>query len=130
MAGTVAAIVFGTIGATVAVTKLVWDRRDRRLVEQRKAEEAELLTHERERLRREQAQWDAADQAEDEARRLPIYSEAEAREFLRQSGAPKPAVGPRVGRTATRWGTPFGVVALGVVLVLGVVAGLVWVILR
>jgi Flp pilus assembly protein TadB len=117
VAGTVAAIVFGTIGAAVAITKLTWDRRDRRLAEQRKAEEAELLTHERERLRREQAQWEAADQAEDEAHRLRIYSEAEAREFLRQPRAPSRAAGRGV----------FGF-ALGVVVVLAVVAGLVWVV--
>lgn len=87
LAGTVAAIVFGTIGATVAITKLIWDRRDRRMDERRKAEEAAVLAHENERLRREQAQWQAADQAYDEEHRFRVYSEAEARQFLSQPRA-------------------------------------------
>jgi hypothetical protein len=87
VAGTVAAIVFGTIGATIAITKLLWDRRDRRAHELRKAEEAAVLAHENERLRRERAQWQAADQAYDEAHRFRVYSEAEARRFLSQPQA-------------------------------------------
>ena len=127
MAGTVAAIVFGTIGATVAITKLLWDRRDRRIAERRKAAEAELLTHERERLRREQAQWQAADQAQEEARRLRIYSEAEAREFLSQPRAPYPATRSTTGQSL-RAGIALRV-GLAVVL-LCVAAGLLWVVLR
>ena len=87
VAGTVAAIVFGTIGATVALTKLLWDRRDRRMDERRKAEEAAVLAHENERLRRERAEWQAADEAYDEAHRFRIYSEEEARRFLSQPQA-------------------------------------------
>ena len=128
VAGTVAAIVFGTIGATVAITKLIWDRRDRRTAEQRKAEEAELLRHERERLRREQAQWQAADQAQEEARRLRIYSESEAREFLSQPRATYPSAGntpPQRMRTGTGLR-----VAVAVVLLVCVAAGLIWIILQ
>lgn len=128
VAGTVAAIIFGTIGATVAITKLIWDRRDRRTAEQRKAEEAELLRHERERLRREQAQWQAADQAQEEALRLRIYSESEAREFLRQPRAPSPSAG---STPAQRLRTGAGLrVAVAVVLLLCVAAGLLWIILQ
>jgi CO/xanthine dehydrogenase Mo-binding subunit len=130
VAGTVGAIVFGTVGATVAITKLIWDRRDRELAEQRKAEEAELLAHERERLRREQAEWQAADQAQDEASRLRIYSEAEAREFLSQPGGEYPAVGgsPSPGKSG---GIPVGMrVGFGVVFLACVAAGVLWVLLR
>lgn len=128
VAGTVAAIVFGTIGATVAITKLIWDRRDRRMAEQRKAAAAELLRHERERRRREQAQWHAADQAQDEARRLRIYSESEARAFLSQPRAPHPSAG---NTPAQRLRSANGLrVAVAVILLLCVAAGLLWIALQ
>jgi hypothetical protein len=90
--GTVAAIVFGTIGATVTVTKLVWDRRDRQTALAKEDEEASRLAHERERRRREGAQWEAADQ-EEQDREFRVYSEAEARQFL--SEYPLPAGTPK-----------------------------------
>ncbi len=128
VAGTVAAIVFGTIGASIAVTKLLWDRRDRHLAEQRAAAEAETLNHERERLRREKEQWQSADRAQEESRRLQIYSEAEARAILSQ---PMPRDEAR--RTNTSHGLRTGGrfrVALAVVLLLAAAACLVWLILR
>ena len=128
VAGTVAAIVFGTIGATVAITKLIWDRRDRRMAVQRKAEEAELRRHERERLRREQAQWQAADQAQEEARRLRIIPNPRRASSSSQPRATYPSAGntpPQRMRTGTGLR-----VALAVVLLVCVAAGLIWIILQ
>src|SRR5215203_4107252 len=130
VAGTVGAIVFGTVGATVAITKLNWDRRDRRSAKERDAAEAERIAHERERLRREQADWQAADEAQEEARRLRIYSEAQAREFMSQPREEYPAVrmSPRPGKGG---GMPIFVrVGLGVVFLVCVAAGLLWVLLH
>ena len=84
MIGTFAAIVFGMIGATVTVTKLVWDRRDRRTALAKEAEEAARLAHERERRRREEAQWQATDQEKERDREFRVYSEAEARQFFNE----------------------------------------------
>lgn len=70
MIGTVAAIVFGAIGAWVAVTRLVWDRRDRWTELAKEAEDADRRAHEDERRRREEAQWHADDQKKDRDREL------------------------------------------------------------
>lgn len=84
MIGAVAAIVFGAIGAWVAVTRLVWDRRDRRTELAKEANEADRRAHEDERRRREEAQWQADDQEKDRDREFRVYSEAEARQFLNE----------------------------------------------
>ena len=84
MIGTLAAIVFGMVGATVTVTKLVWDRRDRRIALAKEAEEAARLAHERERRRREEAHWQATDQEKEREREFRVYSEAEARQFFNE----------------------------------------------
>ena len=122
VAGTVAAIVFGAVGAAVAVAKVSWDRRDRRAVADRERAEAEVRAHELERLRREQEEWRRRD-AERRASGFRVYSEAEAREFLHQ---PRAAVDqgwapPPKGRR----GLGYGLVALGVLLTVVVVATIV-----
>jgi hypothetical protein len=119
--GTIAAITFGAVGAGIAVTKLIWDRRDRAAAAEREEAEAAVRAHELERLRRDQEERlrrDAAARAESEFR---VYSEAQAREFLRDlptsvGSAPPPPSGAR---------TRQGLVAVAVLTSLVVVALLV-----
>ena len=125
VAGTVAAIVFGAVGAAVAVAKVSWDRRDRRAAADRERAEVEVRAHELERLRREQEEWRRRD-AERRESEFRVYSEAEAREFLHrpQSSVDAREALPPKGRR----GLGYGLVALGVLLTVVVVATIViWV---
>lgn len=132
MVGTVAAIVFGTIGAAITLTKLLWDRRDRRVAGQKEADEAAGVAHEDERRRREEARWQATDESREEGRRLRIYSEAEARQILNQPRPGHPTAGSAAASPARRRSRATVSLGVGVVLILSllVAAGLLWLILR
>ena len=118
--GTVTAVVFGAIGTTVAVIKLVWERPPQP-DPVKEAEEAARRAHEAERRSREEARWHDLDQEAGD-RGFRTYSEAEAREFLRSQ--PTMALPPE--RSAARR----GVAIVSALLVAALAVGIVWLLSR